>query len=500
MSNMSHEIRTPMTGVIGMLELLRESTLSEEQIEFTEIAHTSARRLMRLLDDILDFSKIEAGKVVLESIPIDIRGIITEVQANFATQATKKRLEIALDVDQSVPARVLGDPTRVRQVISNLVSNSVKFTEQGHILIGLRQVGSTSGRSRLHFEIQDTGIGIPEAQLETIFDSFVQADNSTTRRYGGTGLGLAICQQLVSLMGGQFHVSSVKGQGSTFGFTLTMPIVSLHDRSADDTMFSEIQALVIDDENTGRYVLAQHLRQWGIGVIETTDLERAQAILLNAARRNEEMTLVFLRDTREEQGQWMDTMREQLDFQAPRFVLIANEELQDTSGYDEVLRRPIRLSDLHNIIMRCTALPDAAFTAQDGSNFVIHAETARILLAEDDTMNWKIVVRALSVLGYVVDLAQDGNEAIEMIEQQDYAMVLMDVHMPQIDGLEATRRIRALPAPKCHTPIIALTASVLNEEQQIYVDAGMNAFLGKPFSIEKLRKTVQQWTSYSSRA
>jgi CheY-like chemotaxis protein len=498
MSNMSHEIRTPMTGVIGMLELLRETALSEDQIEFVEIAHVSARRLMRLLDDILDFSKIEAGKVALESIPIDIRGIVTEVPANFATQAGKKGLELSLDIDPSIPARVLGDPTRVRQVLANLVSNSVKFTEQGHILISLRQVGTAAGRSRLRFEISDTGIGIPDTQLDTIFDSFVQADSSTTRRYGGTGLGLAICAQLVSLMGGRIDVQSTQGQGSTFSFTLTMPIVSLHDRSTATMPFSEIQALVIDEETTARYVLAQHLRQWGIGVIETTDLDKAEALLLSAAKRNEEMTLVFLRYGIGDQSQWIAELHKQLDYQAPQFVLIADEQPDDSSAYDGVLRRPIRLSELHNIVIRCASLPDTAFSPLDGSAETIAVEAGRILLAEDDPMNWKIVVRALSPLGYITDLARDGQEAITMIQQHDYTVILMDVHMPQMDGLEATRRIRELAPPKSEIPIIALTASVLNEEQQIYLDAGMNAFLGKPFSIEQLRKTVQHWSNHSS--
>ena len=499
MSNMSHEIRTPMTGVIGMLELLRETALSEDQIEYVEIAHVSARRLMRLLDDILDFSKIEAGKVALESIPIDIRGIMTEVQANFATQAARKGLELRLEIDDTAPTRVLGDPTRVRQVLANLVSNSVKFTEQGHIVITLRQVGSASGRARLRFEIQDTGIGIPEPQLETIFDSFVQADSSTTRKYGGTGLGLAICGQLVSLMGGRIEVNSVRGQGSSFAFTLIMPIVSLHERSAATMPFSEIQALVIDEENTGRYVLAQHLRQWGIGVIETTNLDKAKGILLSAAKRNEEMTLVFLRAGLGQQAQWLEAVREQLDYQAPRFILITDEQTDNSPPYDSVLRRPIRLSDLHNIVIRSASLPDTLFSSPDGTGVVIEEVVGRILLAEDDAMNWKIVVKGLSPVGYVVDLAHDGQEAVTMVEQTDYSMILMDVHMPIMDGIEATRQIRSLPPTKNDTPIIALTASVLNEEKQIYLDAGMNDFLGKPFSIDQLRKIVQKWTNHSAR-
>ncbi|HLU09530.1 MAG TPA: response regulator, partial [Oceanobacillus sp.] len=298
-------------------------------------------------------------------------------------------------------------------------------------------------------------------------------------------------------MGGRIEVNSVRGQGSTFSFTLLMPIVSLHERSTANMPFSEIQALVIDEENTGRYVLAQHLRQWGIAVIETTNLEKAKGILLGAARRNEEMTLVFMRAGLGQHERWMEEVREQLDYQAPRFIVITDEQTDDMPPYDSVLRRPIRLSDLHNIVMNYASLPDAMFDPNDDTGIVIEEVVGRVLLAEDDAMNWKIVVKGLSPAGYVVDLAHDGQEAVTMVEQNDYSMVLMDVHMPIMDGIEATRRIRALPPTKCETPIIALTASVLNEEKQIYIDAGMNDFLGKPFSIEQLRKIVQKWANHS---
>lgn len=500
MSNMSHEIRTPMTGVIGMLDLLRESVLSEEQVEFVDIAHTSARRLLHLLNDILDFSKIEAGRVALENIPIDLRGILSEVHSSFAAQADRKQINLSIEVDPAVPARTMGDPTRLRQVLTNLVSNALKFTERGHVLIALRHVSSAQGRSRLRFEVQDTGIGIPESQLNNIFNSFVQADASMTRRFGGTGLGLAICQQLVSLMGGSIAVTSVPGKGSTFGFTLTMPIVSLNEKTPSSDLLSQVQALVIDDESTARYMLAQQLRRWGLSVIETTSLEIAEPLLLSAAKRSEEVNIVFVRSRSEQQVRWIEGIRDRLDYLAPRFVLIVDSEPDNADAYDIVLCRPIRLSELYNAVIKCASLESLDLTLPEGDGFITAPQAARILLAEDDAMSWKIVVRALSQLGYLVDVAHDGLEALDLVQQHDYALILMDVHMPQMDGLEATRRIRSLGSPKSGVPIVALTASVLSEEQQIYLDAGMNAFLGKPFSVEQLRTAVQQWSAHSARA
>ena len=275
-SNMSHEIRTPMTGVIGMLDLLRELSLTNDQKEFVEIAHNSAMRLLTLIGDILDFSKIEAGKVTLENIPLDVRGVITEVRSLFGMQAARKQIELTASAEDDVPARVLGDPTRLRQILMNLVGNAIKFTEHGSIHIHVRQITAVYGRARLRFEVSDTGIGIPLDRQMQIFDSFTQADSSTTRRYGGAGLGLAICKQLAALMGGEMDVTSTVGAGSTFGLAVTLPIVALANRSALNTDFDHLQVMVMDEENSARYLLAEQLRLWGTNVIEAGTLAEAK--------------------------------------------------------------------------------------------------------------------------------------------------------------------------------------------------------------------------------
>jgi CheY-like chemotaxis protein len=470
--------------------------LNGDQAEFVDIANTSAHRLMHLLDDILDFSKIEAGKVTLENIPIDLRSIVSEVHGTFKTPAAKKQVELREKIDPAVPARVLGDPTRLRQILSNLVGNAVKFTHQGAVTIELRSVAAAHGRTRLKFEVTDTGIGIAEAQVETIFNSFMQADNSMTRRYGGTGLGLAICQQLVALMGGQIDVYSVPGAGSTFGFTLTMTVVTLNDPLPASAMLTHLQALIVDEENTARYVLGQQLRRWGVSVIETTTLDHARTFLESAAHRNEELNIVFLRSPDVSALTWVREMRKQLRHVAPRFILIAERTPEESSGYDGVLLRPIRLSDLYNLVINSGLLDDVA-VPPEGDGFMTVPQAGRILLAEDDVMNWKIVVRALSQMGYMVDVAHDGEEALALVQQNDYALILMDVHMPVIDGLEATKRIRAMHPPRNKVPVVAFTASVLTDEQQKYFDVGMNAFLAKPFSIEQLRDTVYRWAIVS---
>ncbi len=495
-SNMSHEIRTPMTGVIGMLDLMRETELTEDQKEFVEIAHSSANRLLNLIGDILDFSKIEAGKVSLENIPLDVRGVITEVQSLLTLQAGKKGLQLLTDVAEEVPTRVLGDPTRLRQILMNLVGNAIKFTEHGTITIAVREQGATYGRTRLRFEVIDTGVGIPADRQQHIFDSFVQADNSTTRRYGGAGLGLAICKQLVALMGGELDVTSTLGQGSSFGFVLTLPIVALTDRAALNTDFNYLQVLVMDEENSARYLLAEQLRLWGTNVIEASSLDEARTLLVAMARREEEVEMLIFRSQRpvEQQEAMIAQLKLTLGVQMPLLVQLYDDEALVSPQFDMRLRRPVHPTHLYQLLAHHAErnyVPEAEPVRDD--HIVQPTKHFRILVADDEPMNRQIVVHALEQFGYTVDIAHNGEEVLKMLDQKLYKIILMDMQMPVMDGLEATRRIRSRDGIKSQVPIIAFTASIEAEQRQRYLDNGISAILGKPFSLRELRQTVEAW-------
>ncbi len=496
-SNMSHELRTPMTGVIGMLDLLHETTLTDDQKEFVGIAHSSANRLLALIGDILDFSKIEAGKVALEHIPMDVRGIVTEIQSLLNLQAEKKQLQLTAAVDDDVPARVLGDPTRLRQILTNLVGNALKFTQVGSVHIGVHQLSAMYGRSRLRFEVKDTGIGIPANRQAQIFDSFVQADSSTTRRYGGAGLGLAICKQLVALMGGDMDVSSVVGEGSTFGFTLVLPIVALTNRATLNTDFNFLQVMVMDEENSARYLLGEQIRLWGTNVIEASTMDEARELLIATAKREEAVDILFFRSLSplEEQEALLDALRDALDMQMPLLIQLYDDETLTSSSFDLHLRRPVHPTDLYQLLANHANREFAADPISSGGVLTPPAQLARILVADDEPMNRQIVVHALEQFGYQVDVAGDGQEVLALFGQQDYRLILMDMHMPIMDGLETTRHIRALDDIKKRVPIIAFTASIEQEQRRRYLDNGISAILGKPFTLRELRQTVETWIS-----
>jgi two-component system, sensor histidine kinase and response regulator len=509
LTNMSHEIRTPMNGVIGMGELLLDTPLSESQRDYAETILYSARALLTLLNDILDFSKIEAGKLEIEHVEFDLRKTLGDVIRLVAIQARAKNLELTASVNPAVPELVMGDPTRVRQILLNLCGNAVKFTPRGKIGVNVKVLTSGADSLIVLFDVQDTGIGIPADRLDALFRPFTQVDASTTRRFGGTGLGLSIVKQLVELMGGQVGVNSGAGVGSIFWFTVRvgLPSGAAQVQRGPPPMLQGQQVLVVDDNATNRDLLTTQLHSCGIEVVCAASAAEALEVMTERDRAGRGFSVALLdhQTAGYDRAELGERINADPRLRQTRLILLTTsahhcdgKRLAEL-GFAGCLIKPVTQRDLIECLSLALSVRPEEWHAQTQPIITQQQlmtqrgrEKWRVLVAEDNVVNQKVAVRTLEKLGYRADAVKDGREAVLAWESGRYDLILMDCEMPEVDGYEATRQIRSRETGNRHIPIIALTAHAMKGAELKCQAAGMDAYITKPLDRERLDACLER--------